>query len=195
MGGQIKVHAVKDKGSKFWFVLPITPVRINGGNDILNIAADASGMMVDNQFKNSKATENGSTGQQNGDTSYNQKMMYHEESYESKDLDVDDIYESDENQQGIPANLAMTSHMMNENILLSFFPPQLHENPLIAVEEEIKNNIDASEYYHMVSKRKNRNGKDNGQLENNSLQGTINNGITPKLQQMQQDKQSILNYQ
>lgn len=61
MGGQIKVHAVKDKGSKFWFVLPITPVR-SACNEVINVTGDASQMLVENVFKNSKATENGSGG-------------------------------------------------------------------------------------------------------------------------------------
>ena len=61
MGGQIKVHAVKDRGSKFWFVLPITPVR-SSQNEVINVTADASQMLVENVFKNSKATENGSGG-------------------------------------------------------------------------------------------------------------------------------------
>ena len=38
---------------------------------------------------------------------------------------IDDPYDSnDENQLGIPAVLAMTSQMLNENILMSFFPAQ-----------------------------------------------------------------------
>ena len=83
-------------------------------------------MLTDNQLKNSKATatENGSGGGTlaNGENSLNQRAMY-DESYDSKDLELEGQYESDEDMQGIPAGLAMTSHMMNENILLSFFPP------------------------------------------------------------------------
>ena len=55
MGGTIKVHAVKEKGSKFWFVLPITPIRNN--NEVVNIANDPSQILVENYFKNSKATD------------------------------------------------------------------------------------------------------------------------------------------
>jgi len=47
---------------------------------------------------------------------------FNEDSYESKDIDIEDIYESETGQLGIPANLALTSHMLNDNILISFFP-------------------------------------------------------------------------
>ena len=52
-----------------------------------------------------------------------------EDSYESKDLELEDIYESDEgqgHQRGIPANLVYTSHQINENIL-SLFPANIYE--------------------------------------------------------------------
>ena len=52
--------------------------------------------------------------------------VFNEESYESKDiskdLELEDIYESEEGLLGIPAGIALTSHMMNDNILISFFP-------------------------------------------------------------------------
>lgn len=52
--------------------------------------------------------------------------LFNEESYESKDIskdiEMEDIYESEEGLLGIPAEIALTSHMMNDNILISFFP-------------------------------------------------------------------------
>ncbi len=52
---------------------------------------------------------------------------------------MEDIYESEEGQLlGIPAGLAMASHMMNDNILMSFFPINQNENPSSG-EEDNKN--------------------------------------------------------
>lgn len=147
MGGQIKVQAAKGKGSKFWFVLPNVPMRnAAGNNEVLNIN-DASQMFTDNVFKNSKITDRDSVnneGQSNhhriGGTNGGNNP-YVDESYESKDLEFEDnFYESDgggvggcglQDYQGIPAGLAMTSHMMNENILLNFFPNHMHDNSII----------------------------------------------------------------
>ncbi len=39
---------------------------------------------------------------------------------------------------GIPAGLALTSHMINENILISFFPNHQYDNQSNDPEEEIK---------------------------------------------------------
>lgn len=93
MGGQIKVHAVKDKGSKFWFVLPITPVRSNC-NEVVNIGNDASQILVENNaFKQSKEDNNDESGHCNKVQVFND---LNEDSYESKDLELEDIYESDD---------------------------------------------------------------------------------------------------
>jgi hypothetical protein len=62
--------------------------------------------------------------------------LLNDESYESKDLELENFYESESGPVGIPAGIAMTSHMMNDNILLSFFPVKRMENNII--EEEIK---------------------------------------------------------
>jgi len=50
MGGVIKVSAVKDKGSKFWFILPITPIK-SSQNEIRPIGDSAGVVTMDNVMK------------------------------------------------------------------------------------------------------------------------------------------------
>lgn len=104
-----------------------------------------------------------------------------DESYESKDLELEDIYESDEggneNKLGIPANLAMTSHQMNENILLSFFPniheQQQQQQMLGGIDEEVKN----ADFFDVI----------NGMSRNNQTTeqnlGSLANNILPTFQE------------
>ena len=120
MGGVIKVNAIKDKGSKFWFILPITPFK-NSLNDIRPIGESVGLITMENVMRGSKVTDS----QKDGSI---QKNVFNEESYESKDVEIEDIYESEEAMLGIPAGIALTSHMMNDNILISFFPAHNVEN-------------------------------------------------------------------
>lgn len=55
--------------------------------------------------------------------------MYNDDSFEKKDIELEDIYESDNEdmQMGIPAGLAM-DHMMKENILLTLFNNMMDNN-------------------------------------------------------------------
>ena len=81
-------------------------------------------------LKNSRVTEHVASGHLENSCHNRTHLDNHDESYESKDLELEDIYESDQEgaqQRGIPANLAMTSHQMNENIILSFFPAHAQE--------------------------------------------------------------------
>jgi hypothetical protein len=119
MGGIIKVNAVKDKGSKFWFILPIAPIR-NSHNEMRPIG-ESGVVTMENVMKGSKATDSQHEGSNN-------HKLFNEESYESKDVEIEDIYESEEGLLGIPAGIALTSHMMNENILISFFPNHQYDN-------------------------------------------------------------------
>jgi len=41
MGGQIKVQSVKDKGTKFWFLLPIAPLVSANNNEEANEMPDS----------------------------------------------------------------------------------------------------------------------------------------------------------
>ena len=74
---------------------------------------------MENVQRGSRVTDSQKDGSANN-------RLFNEESYESKDiskdLELEDIYESEEGLLGIPAGIALTSHMMNDNILISFFP-------------------------------------------------------------------------
>ncbi len=131
MGGQIKVTSVKDKGSKFWFVLPVTkPVqrRIetrNEGSKTNNNGTD-SVFITENMFKQSKATEGSIINENSPNNNSNLRQTpFNEESYESKEIELEDIYESEDGQLGIPAGVAISNHLFNENILWSFFPGKI----------------------------------------------------------------------
>ena len=91
---------------------------------------------MENVQRGSRVTDSQKEGSANN-------RLFNEESYESKDIlkdiEMEDIYESEEGLLGIPAGIALTSHMMNDNILISFFPNHhLAENQSNDPEEELK---------------------------------------------------------
>jgi|LauGreDrversion4_2_1035121.scaffolds.fasta_scaffold533506_1 hypothetical protein len=107
--------------------------------------------MVDKEiFKNSKMTDYELNSAHNQHDNHSGIRHINEESYESKDFEVENFYESESGPVGIPAGIAMTSHMMNDNILLSFFPVKRMENNMI--EEEMKGG--SSEYLSRNNKEK-----------------------------------------
>lgn len=91
---------------------------------------------------------------------------------------MEDIYESEEGQLlGIPAGLAMTSHMMNENILISFFPNHQIENLSSGDEDntntksgfpynQTEDTNGALDFFGMFSKRDNSIKKIDSRLKN-----------------------------
>ncbi|TNV86947.1 hypothetical protein FGO68_gene10164 [Halteria grandinella] len=168
MGGQIKVHAIKDKGSKFWFILPITPLgQKQQGADVSLGTGENSQLVGEGTLKNSRVTEAVASGHLEHSGHNRGHFDGHDESYESKDLELEDIYESDQEgaqQRGIPANLAMTSHQMNENIILSFFPAHAKDSQLGGLDEETKN-IDFFDMTYKVSQN-NRGSLGESQAQN-----------------------------
>ena len=98
MGGQIKIQSETNKGSKFWFILPIVPKK-----EVPKTFGEAMNLRptIDE---------------------------YEESSGTSEELDGkldSQKYDSDEEEQenyGLPENFAMTSQILHENILMSFFP-------------------------------------------------------------------------
>lgn len=166
MGGQIKVNSVKDKGSKFWFVLPVTrPQSSYRRTDTrqqveaigtLGTAGHESPLTENNVFKSSKGI-NALNNEDQSPTNNFKGTPFNEESYESKDIEIEDIYESEDCQMGIPQGVAIQNHLINENILWSFFPGgKIVEGELSSGDEEQKNHQDnnnGEQEYNLNSKR------------------------------------------
>ncbi len=89
LGGIIKVSAVKDKGSKFWFILPISASK-TAVSEMRAIDEIGAIVTMENVMRGSKAEESILNR-----SSFNNKQI-NEESYESKDVELEDIYESEE---------------------------------------------------------------------------------------------------